>query len=170
MALEAGERGLAPGGGQHVQTIISPEKMSDLAGQEQEASSWLQITQERVNRFAAATGDHQFIHVDPEKAALTPLGGTIAHGFLLLSLLPHLLSEQAWLPEGLAMSINYGSDKVRFLNPVPVGSFVRARQKVISVEEKKPGMWLVKSAAKLEIRGEEKPALIAELITLFSVG
>jgi acyl dehydratase len=150
-----------------MQKIIKPTDMASLVGQEYEPSSWLEITQQRVDQFADATNDHQFIHVDPEKAAATPFGGPIAHGYLTLSLLSFFTAENARLPEGLLMAVNYGSDKVRFIQPVPVGSRIRARQTVLDVTEKKPGQFLVKSRITIEIEDTEKPALIAETLGLF---
>ncbi len=138
-----------------------------LVGQDLEPSSWMEITQERVNQFADATNDHQFIHVDPEKAAQTPFGGPIAHGFLTLSLLSYLTAEKANFPEGLVMGINYGSDKVRFLQPVRVGSRIRALQQVLGVTEKSPGQFLIKTKVTIEIENSQKPALIAEWLGLF---
>ena len=108
---------------------IKAENIPSLAGTELEPSPWIEITQERVNQFAAATNDHQFIHVDPEKAAKTPFGGPIAHGFLSLSLLSYLNAQSAVVPENLLMGINYGSDKVRYLMPVRVGKRIRSRQR-----------------------------------------
>ncbi len=140
-----------------------------MVGKELESSPWLEITQERVNQFADATNDHQFIHVDLEKAKQTPFGGTIAHGFLSLSLLSYLNAQNAIVPEGLVMGINYGSDKVRFLAPVNVGKRIRSRQKVLEVTEKKPGQWLIKTHVTVEIDGEETPALVAEILSLYIV-
>jgi acyl dehydratase len=140
-----------------------------LAGQETEPSSWFEITQERVNQFADATNDHQFIHIDEARAAQTPFGGTIVHGFLTLSLIPFLTAETTPVFEGLVMGINYGSDKVRFLQPVRVGSRVRARQKYLDVTEKKPGQWLIKSLVTIDIENEKKPALIAETLSIFVI-
>ena len=137
-----------------------------LAGKELEPSPWLEITQERVKNFAEATNDFQFIHVDPEKAAKTPFGGPIAHGFLSLSLLSYLNAQNAILPENLAMGINYGSDKVRYLMPVRVGKRIRSKQTVLEVTEKKPGQWLFKNAVTVEIEGEETPALVAEILSM----
>jgi len=148
---------------------IKAADLPGLAGRELEPSSWLEITQERINRFADATDDHQFIHVDPEKAAKTPFGGPIAHGFLTLSLIPFLTSETSIKPEGLVMGLNYGSDKVRFLQAVQVGSRIRAHQKVMEVTEKNRGQWLIKSAVTIEIENVEKPALIAEFLALLIV-
>ena len=140
-----------------------------FVGKELKPSSWMEITQERVNQFADATDDHQFIHVDPERAAQTPFGGPIAHGFLTLSLISHLMAENSLKPEGLVMGINYGSDKVRFLQPVRVGSRIRAQQKILYASEKNPGQWLIKTAATIEIENVEKPALIAELLAMLIV-
>ncbi|MCP4964339.1 MAG: MaoC family dehydratase [bacterium] len=146
--------------------------ISDLASQvgtELGVTDWLQIDQDRVNAFADATLDHQFIHVDPETAAATPFGGTIAHGFLTLSLLPFFLETASPQIEGTVMAINYGSDKVRFLQPVKVGSRVRARTTLAAAEEKRPGQWLVKQAITIDIEGEQKPALVAEMLMLYFV-
>ena len=129
-------------------------------------SAWLQIDQQRINLFAEATGDFQFIHVDPQKAAQTPFGGTIAHGFLTLSLIPTLIEDILVLPQGLKMVVNYGLDSVRFMQPVKVGSQVRLKVDLAGVTEKKPGQWLLKAIATLEIEGEEKPAYIAESLSL----
>ena len=147
----------------------SAEDLPNLVGTELEPSPWLEITQERVNQFADATNDHQFIHVDPEKAAETPFGGPVAHGFLSLSLLSYLNAQNAIVPENMVMGINYGSDKVRYLAPVRVGKRIRSRQKVLEVTEKKPGQWLFKNAVTVEIEGEETPALIAEILSMMIV-
>ena len=148
---------------------IKAEDLSSLVGKELEPSPWIEITQERVNQFAEATNDFQFIHVDPERAAQTPFGGPIAHGFLSLSLLSYLNAQQAVLPENTVMSINYGSDKVRFLAPVRVGKRIRSKQTVLEVTEKNPGQWLIKNAVTVEIEGEETPALVAEILAMFVV-
>lgn len=148
---------------------MSVSELSSLIGAELGVSEWLQIDQDRVNAFADATLDHQFIHVDVEKAAATPFGGTIAHGFLTLSLLPYFLDTASPQIEGTVMAINYGSDKVRFLQPVKVGSRVRARTVLASADEKRPGQWLVKQAVTIEIEDEEKPALVAEMLMLYFV-
>ncbi len=150
--------------------IVPKEELLRMAGTAAEPSAWLKIEQDRIHLFADATGDHQYIHVDAEKAAKTPFGSTIAHGFLSLSLLPHLSEEVAIVPEGLVMGINYGLNKVRFLQPVKVGSEVRLLSKIIDVREKKPGHVLVTAEATVEIRGEEKPALVAETLALYVVG
>jgi acyl dehydratase len=148
------------------QTLRSTD-LPSLVGQEAEPSSWFEITQERVNRFADATDDHQFIHVDEAQAARTPFGGTIAHGYLTLSLIPFLTAEKAPVFEGLVMGINYGSDKVRFLQPVRVGSRVSSRQKYLEVTERSHGKWLIKSLVTIEIENAAKPALIAETLAVF---
>ncbi len=148
---------------------IKADEFTKLVGRELEPSPWLEITQERVNQFADATNDQQFIHVDLEKAKQTPFGGTIAHGFLSLSLLSYLNAQNGIVPEGLVMGINYGSDKVRFLAPVSVGKRIRSRQKILEVTEKKPGQWLIKTDVSVEIEGEETPALIAEILSMYVV-
>jgi acyl dehydratase len=148
---------------------IKAEELPSIVGKELEPSQWLEITQERVNQFADATNDHQFIHVDVEKAKHTPFGGTIAHGFLSLSLLSYLNAQNAIVPDGLVMGINYGSDKVRFLAPVRVGKRIRSRQKVLEVTEKKPGQWLIRTHVSVEIDGEETPALVADILSMYIV-
>ena len=131
-------------------------------------SDWLTVDQAMIDKFADATGDHQFIHVDVEKAKLTQFGGTIAHGFLLLSLLP-VLKADADLPrlEGITMAVNYGGEKVRFIAPVRSGQRVRGHFEMVSLEEKRPGQWQQAFQYTLEIEGEDKPALIAEWISQF---
>ncbi len=148
---------------------IKADEFAKLVGRELEPSPWLKITQERVNQFADATNDQQFIHVDLEKAKQTPFGGTIAHGFLSLSLLSYLNAQNGIVPEGLVMGINYASNKVRFLAPVSVGKRIRSRQKILEVTEKKPGQWLIKTDVSVEIEGEETPALIAEILSMYIV-
>lgn len=148
---------------------IKAHELPGLVGQELGPSPWFEITQERVNQFADATNDHQFIHVDPEKAAQTPFGGPIAHGFLSLSLLSYLNAQIAVVPENLAMGINYGSDRVRYLAPVRVGKRIRSRQKVLEVTEKNPGQWLMKNEVTVEIEGEETPALVAEILSMLII-
>ncbi|QPN46060.1 MaoC family dehydratase [Priestia aryabhattai] len=145
---------------------VSVTELSQYVGKELGRSDWLKIDQQRINLFAEATGDFQFIHVDPDKAAKTPFGCTIAHGFLTLSLIPKLMEDILVLPEGLKMVVNYGLDSVRFIQPVKVGSKVRLKVDLGEVTEKKPGQWLLKATATLEIEGEEKPAYIAEPLSL----
>jgi acyl dehydratase len=148
---------------------IKATDLPTLVGSELAPSDWLEITQERVNQFADATNDFQFIHVDPDKAAQTPFGGPIAHGFLSLSLLSYLNAQTAVIPENLVMGINYGSDKVRYLQPVRVGKRIRSRQTILDVTEKSPGQWLMKTAVTVEIENEETPALVAEILSMFVV-
>jgi acyl dehydratase len=148
---------------------VPVDQLAGYVGKEVGVSDWLTVDQERINAFADATLDHQFIHVDPEAAKMTPWGTTIAHGFLTLSLLPYLTSQVSILPEGMVMAINYGSDKVRFLEPVRVGSDIRARVVLTDVTEKNPGRYLFKSDVTVEIKDNEKPALVAETLSLFIV-
>ena len=144
-------------------------ELPGMVGTRLEPSEWLEITQERVNQFADATNDHQFIHVDPERAKATPFGGPIAHGFLTLSLLSYLNAKSALVPEGLQVVVNYGSDKVRYLAAVPVGARIRTQQTIAEVTEKNPGQWLVRNEVTVEIEGSEKPALVAEILFLYIV-
>lgn len=144
-------------------------ELPGMVGKQLEPSEWFEVSQERVNQFADATNDHQFIHIDPKRAKQTPFGGPIAHGFLTLSLLPYLNAKTSIVPEGVKVVVNYGSDKVRYLAPVPVGARIRTHQKVAEVTEKKPGQWLVKNEVTVEIEGVEKPALIAEILFMYFV-
>ena len=152
-----------------IKSNISIEDFKSSAGSELGPSDWLLIDQERINRFAEATEDHQFIHVDPQKAAATPFGSTIAHGFLSLSVLPHLLSQIMPMPDGIVMGINYGTDKVRFSLPVHVNSRVRARAKIEKVNERSGGQFMVKTRVTLEIEGRQRPAVVAEILSLYVV-
>jgi len=138
-------------------------QLESLVGQELGASDWQLIDQARVNAFAEATGDHQWIHVDVERAT-RELGGPIVHGFLTLSLLPHL-SDQLWQVSDATRAINYGSDKVRFTSTVPVGARVRLVQRCLSVEPKAGGK-LVKMACTIELEGSQRPACAAETLML----
>lgn len=148
---------------------VPVEKLKDYIDQPLGTSEWVAIDQDRINAFAEVTLDHQFIHVDVEKAKATPFGTTIAHGYLSLSLVSHFLEECGILPEGTVMAINYGSDKVRFLQPVAVNSKVRGHGKLLEVSEKSPGQYLVKTGISVEIEGQEKPALVAEILSMFIV-
>lgn len=139
------------------------DELTGLAGQELGVSDWLTIDQARVNAFADATLDHQWIHIDVPRAT-AEIGSPIAHGFLSLSLLPYL-GGQIMHVSGVTRGINYGLDKVRFTNMVPVGSRVRARQKLLSVEAKAGGLQL-KSEMTIEIEGKDRPACVAETITI----
>lgn len=137
-----------------------------MAGTDLGVSGWRLIDQERIDAFADVTEDHQFIHVDPEAAAQTPLGATIAHGFLTLSLVVPTFYELAVYPENLAMSLNYGVNRVRFLSPVKVDSRVRLHATRAEVNEKSPGSYLAIDDITMEIEGEERPALVGQFLTL----
>ena len=147
--------------------IASIDEIRDKVGAEIGVSDWILVDQARIDAFAAATEDPQFIHVDPEAAAKTPFGGTIAHGFLTLSLMPALAAKVADAPQiqGVKMGVNYGGNKVRFLQPVRSGKRVRGRFKLIEFAEKRPGQWQQTNEFTVEIEGEEKPAMIAEWIS-----
>ncbi|WP_413415325.1 MaoC family dehydratase [Sphingomonas sp. Sphisp140] len=148
---------------------ITVQEMAESIGTER-VSDWVEVTQMMIDTFAEATGDHQFIHVDPVRAAQTPFGGTIAHGFLSLSLMPMLAARSnAPAIEGVKMGVNYGGNKVRFMQPVRSGKRVRGRFKLLKFTERKPGVWEQVQEYTLEIEGEEKPALIAEWIALVYV-
>lgn len=146
--------------------FVPAAELADHIGKETGRSDWLEIDQDRITQFAEVTEDRQWIHVDPEAAAQGPFGVPIAHGFLTLSLLSYLTTFTSVMPEGAAMFINYGSDKVRFLNPVRVGSRIRAIGSLKDVSEKSPGQILITSSVVVEIEGEEKPALVADVLTL----
>ena len=149
---------------------ITPQELQTKVGQTIGTSVWVLVDQDMINKFADATGDHQFIHIDEEKAKLTPFGGTIAHGFLTLSLIP-MLGQKTEAPkiEGIKMGVNYGGNKVRFLAPVRSGKRVRSHVKLLELDEKRPGQWQQTNEITIEIEGEEKPALIAEWISQFFV-
>ena len=149
--------------------LASLDDIRSRVGTEIGVSGWLQIDQARIDEFAEATEDRQFIHTDPAAAAQTPFGGTIAHGFLTLSLLSRMGAEAMLLPEGLRMAVNYGLDRVRFLAPVRSGSRVRGRFTLDSVEEKAPGQVLLRHIVTVEIEGEEKPALTAVWLGLMFI-
>ena len=142
---------------------VDADSLSKYVGKEVGLTEWLEINQERINNFAEATGDFQYIHIDESRATNTPFGTTIAHGFLTLSLLSKLSSMGGGIKlNDAVMGINYGLDKVRFISPVKVDSKIRARFELVSAEEKKPKHYLLKHNVTVEIDGEEKPALIAE--------
>jgi len=149
--------------------LVPKEELVNYIDTPLEPSGWFKIDQQRINDFADATLDHQFIHVDEEKALQTPFGATIAHGYLTLSLLPYLTAECGIAPQNILMAINYGSDKLRFLQPVVVGSEVRAHVRLLEVTEKTPGQILLKCEVTVEIKGQEKPALVAHTLSLFFV-
>jgi acyl dehydratase len=138
-----------------------------MIGQDNGTSDWILIDQDRVNLFADATSDHQWIHVDIENVKNGPFGGTIAHGFLTLSLTPLFSSLGKYLSEGMKMVVNYGLNKVRFINPVLVESRIRSKMVISGVEEKEPGRLLVTTTHTIEIEGQEKPACIAEALAMF---
>lgn len=147
-----------------------PSDLHSLIGTEVGVSKWFEIDQARIDAFADATEDWQFIHVDPEAAKQTPFGGTIAHGFLTLSLASAMVQDAVERLEGVVMGVNYGFDKVRFLAPVPAGSKVRGRFRLLSAEDKGGGRWLLKHELTVEIEGGEKPALIAEWLGMQVIG
>jgi len=139
-----------------------PSELQGLIGREVGVSRWFEVTQARIDAFADCTEDRQFIHVDPDRARATPFGGTIAHGFLTLSLASAMSYDAVAPLEGVAMGVNYGFDKLRFLAPVPAGSRIRGRFRLLSAENKGGGRWLLKHELTVEIEGGDKPALIAE--------
>ena len=147
-----------------MKTFRSYTEVSACVGQEVAVTDWITITQEQVNLFAQATGDHQWIHTDAQRAAQGPFGATIAHGYLTLSLLP-VIAGGIFTVEGPKMVINYGANKVRFPHPVPVGSRIRSNAVITSVEETKAGVNVVVTNT-VEIEGVEKPALVSENIRL----
>ena len=146
--------------------VASLDEIRARAGTEVGVSSWLTVDQARIRVFADATDDHQFIHLDPDEAAKTPFGGTIAHGFLTLSLLSRMAADAMLIPEGVRMAVNYGFDRIRFLAPVRSGKRVRGRFTLDSVEEKAAGQILLKHTVTVEIEGEDKPALTAAWLGL----
>lgn len=148
---------------------VARDDLSDHIGQALEPSAWLKIDQSMINAFADATLDHQFIHVDEAKAAQTPFGSTIAHGYLSLSLISYFLAECGIGLTGTLMALNYGTDKVRFLQPVKVDSEIRAHAELMEFQEKSPGQILLKTKMTVEINGEEKPALVAEILSMFII-
>ena len=141
------------------------EELVAAAGSQLGPTEWLEVTQERVNQFADATDDHQWIHVDPERAEKGPFGGTIAHGLLTLSLLPHFTS-QMYTVDNIAMAINYGYNKVRFITPVKVGAKIRGRAELTKVDQL-DGAVQATLTTTVEIDGSEKPAAVAESIVRF---
>jgi acyl dehydratase len=145
---------------------LTAEEMRARIGTES-VSDWVEVSQAMINRFADATGDHQFIHTDPVRAALTPFGGTVAHGFLTLSLMPLLQAriEDAPRLEGARMGVNYGGNKVRFVAPVRSGSRVRGRFRLLAFDEKTPGQFQQTTEFTVEVEGQQKPALVAEWIS-----
>ncbi|MFT7289079.1 MAG: acyl dehydratase [Halieaceae bacterium] len=151
-------------------TVVPKEKLIEQVGTKYAPGEWITVDQERINTFADCTEDHQFIHIDQEKAAQTPFGGTIAHGFLTLSMLPKLSEGQGVIPENVVMGINYGLDRLRFLAPVRAGKRVRAHQELIDVQQKDENRFLLKYSVSVEIEGEETPALVAESLAMMVCG
>ncbi|WP_006245804.1 MaoC family dehydratase [Mycolicibacterium tusciae] len=148
-----------------MKTFSGLDELVAAQGSQLGPTEWLEVTQDRVNIFADATDDHQWIHVNPERAAGGPFGGTIAHGLLTLSLLPHF-SHQLYTVENIAMAINYGYNKVRFITPVKVGAKIRARAEITKVDQLDGGVQATMTTT-VEIDGSEKPAAVAESIVRF---
>ena len=141
--------------------VATLEEIKAKIGQSLGRSDWIEVDQNRIEQFADATGDRQFIHIDPTLAAQTPFGGTIAHGFLSLSLLSRMAADVMLVPNSTLMAVNYGLDRVRFLAPVRSAKRVRGHFKLAGAEEKAPGQLLLKHDVTVEIEGEDKPALTA---------
>ncbi|MDA9919330.1 MaoC family dehydratase [Porticoccaceae bacterium] len=146
--------------------LIKKSEIEKYIGHICEPTDWFEVTQEQVNVFADCTLDHQFIHIDPEAAAKSPFGGTIAHGFLTLSMLAYFSESFSLSIEGGYMGVNKGFDKVRFVAPVPVGSRIRCHTTVAEINEKKPGQYDFKMEISIEIEGGDKPALVAEWLSV----
>ena len=149
--------------------IASLDEIRSKVGSEIGVSPWIEISQADIDQFAEITGDPQFIHVNPEAAAKTPFGGTIAHGFLTLSLLSQMAGQVTLRPEGAKMGVNYGFERVRFMAPVRAGKRVRGRFRLARFEERQTGQWQFVHNVTVEIEGEDKPALIADWIGLVYV-
>jgi acyl dehydratase len=150
--------------------VESIQELQELVGQEVAVGEWLEVTQDRINAFADATGDHQWIHVDVERCAReSPFGTTIAHGFLTLSLIPLFSYASVGIRQPFKMTINYGLNKVRFPSPVRCGSRIRTRHQLLEVAEVKGG-WQSRWQVTVEIEGSEKPACVAETLTRYYTG
>ncbi len=151
--------------------MVTPASVAAKVGAEIGVSDWITVDQARINTFADCTDDHQFIHIDPERAATeTPFGGTIAHGFLTLSLLSAVAADVALFFDGMTMGINYGFEKVRFLTPVRAGKRIRGRFTLQEASDKGDGRWMLRYGVTIEIEGEDKPALVADWLTMQVVG
>ena len=149
-------------------STVTIDEMMNMVGENLGSSEWITVDQEMINKFADATGDYQFIHVNEEAAKMTPFGTTIAHGFLTLSLFPVMMAKSDCpRPEGVKMGVNYGGNKTRFLTPVKSGSKVRGHFKLLDLIEKRPNQYQQTLEFSVEIEGEDKPALIAEWISQF---
>ena len=149
--------------------VATLDEIRAKVGGEIGASPWIEVSQQSIDRFADVTGDHQFIHVDPELASRTPFGGTVAHGFLTLSLLSQMAASVMLVPDTLKMAVNYGFEKVRFIAPVRSGKRVRGRFVLAAVAEKRPGQWQFLHSVTVEIEGEDRPALTADWIGLIFI-
>ena len=149
--------------------LASLDDIRTRVGEDIGVSGWFEIGQQRIEEFADATEDRQFIHVDPEAAAQTPFGGTIAHGFLSLSMLSRMAADVMLIPDSTRMAVNYGLDRVRFIAPVRSGKRIRGRFVLDSVDEKAPGQILLRHTVTVEIEGEERPALTAEWLGLIFI-
>ena len=149
--------------------LATVDEIRGRIGTEVGVSDWLTIGQDRIDAFADATEDRQFIHVDPKAAAQTPFGGTVAHGFLSLSMLSRMGAQAMLIPNGLKMAVNYGLDRVRFIAPVRSGQRIRGRFVLDSIEERAPGQLLVRHGVTVEIEGVDKPALTAQWLGLLFV-
>jgi acyl dehydratase len=145
---------------------LSPIKIKELPGKEIGVSDWLEITQQRINNFAESTEDRQWIHVDPERASKSPLGGTVAHGFLLLSLIPAFLAKAPLFQMKFKMAVNYGLNRVRFISPVRPGMKVRNRAVLKAIEKRGFRRLMMTIDNTIDIEGEKRPALVAELLVL----
>jgi acyl dehydratase len=145
---------------------VNKENLQHAVNAETITTDWFEVKQEQINQFADCTLDHQFIHVDPEAAAKSPFGTTIAHGFLSLSMLSYFAETFGTMIDGVYMGVNYGFDKVRFIAPVKVNSKIRGSAKLIAAIEKKPGQFMLTTEVTVEIEGSDKPALKAEWITM----
>ena len=150
--------------------IVPKSEMVNAVGTKYEPSEWIEVSQDRINTFADCTEDHQFIHIDEEAAAKTPFGGTIAHGFLTLSLLSKMIEGNGVIPENTVMGINYGFEKVRFLAPVRAGKRIRGHFEVKAVDQKDDNRFLITQSVSVEIEGEETPALVAEWLSMVVAG
>ena len=149
---------------------VPKNEMINAVGMKLGPSDWIELSQQRINAFADCTEDHQFIHVDEAKAKATPFGGTIAHGFLTLSLLAGLIEKIGVTPENTVMGMNYGFDKIRFLAPVKSGKRVRMVGEVLSVDQKDANRFLTTFGVSIEIEGEDTPALVAEFLLMSFTG
>ena len=149
--------------------VAAIDDIRSQIGHEIGVSGWLTIDQQRIDEFAESTEDRQFIHIDPEAAARTPFGTTIAHGFLSLSMLSRMAAEVMLIPDSTKMAVNYGLDRVRFIAPVKSGKRIRGHWKLLELVEKRPGQWQQTHEITIEIEGEDKPALITEWIMQFFV-